>query len=261
MRSWDARARNTHVEATWDRPRPAQVSVGEAHRSPRIRERVVAAVEAQDGAETLRYADAVERLAASRLELGKLAEAEPLLRTVMRVRQRKLQAGHPLVTGAVVAYADCLRDQAKYVHAEPVYEMRLRLAERTEGLKGPGAAAAAHDLAECLRLAEKRTAALPLHRRALKLREEALGEDHEDVAESLGHLGDLLRSFGVTDRPKLEEAEALYRRALRIREERFGTSHRVVAVTLHCYARVLVARGRVAEAEPRQPGRNEGPST
>ena len=57
-----------------------------------------------------------------------------------------------------------------------------------------------------------------------------------DVGESLAHLGDLLRSFGLSDRGRLDEAAVCYERALKIREAAHGASHRVVAVTLHGYA-------------------------
>ncbi|MCB1032344.1 MAG: serine/threonine protein kinase, partial [Acidobacteria bacterium] len=87
--------------------------------------------------------------------------------------------------------------------------------------------------------------AQPLLVQAVKSRTEALGPAAPETAESLGHLGVLLRKT-----VQLEEAEQNLRRALAIRRDHFGPESAEVATTLAELASVLRVRGDYDAAEP-----------
>ena len=80
-------------------------------------------------------------------------------------------------------------------------------------------------------------------RRALEIRKKVLGENHPDVARSLGNLAGLLQAQN-----KLAEAEPLYRRAIAIRKSTLGENHPDVATSLRNLG-VLLDKKREGFAE------------
>jgi len=87
--------------------------------------------------------------------------------------------------------------------------------------------------------------AVPLVEKALITRRLHLGEEHVDVANSLGNLGDLHRKMG-----KFSEAEPYLKRTLEIREQLVGPFHPDVAQSLNLLAVLYENSSRYAEAEP-----------
>jgi len=88
-------------------------------------------------------------------------------------------------------------------------------------------------------------AALPLVRQAYEKRQKLWGHDHEEVASSLSHLGEVL-----TLKSDYAEAERRLQEALAIRKKLFGDSSEQVATTLSGLAQVLSEKGEDAKAEP-----------
>ncbi|MCP3963439.1 MAG: tetratricopeptide repeat protein [bacterium] len=88
-------------------------------------------------------------------------------------------------------------------------------------------------------------AAGPLLEQALTLRREVHGDEHPEVAESLGDLA-LFRQ----ERGDYERAEALYREALLIRRRLHGEEHPAIADTLFYLGSVLFRMGDYEAAEP-----------
>jgi tetratricopeptide (TPR) repeat protein len=78
-----------------------------------------------------------------------------------------------------------------------------------------------------------------------EISEERLGENHSDVAASLGNLAGLYRLQG-----RYAKAEPLYLRALAIGEAQLGENHPDVATRLDDLALLYKSQGRYAEAEP-----------
>ncbi len=87
--------------------------------------------------------------------------------------------------------------------------------------------------------------AIPFVEKALKSRRLHLGEEHVEVANSLGNLGDLHRKMG-----KFSEAEPYLKRTLEIREQLDGPSHPNVAQSLNLLAVLYYHSSRYSEAEP-----------
>ena len=87
--------------------------------------------------------------------------------------------------------------------------------------------------------------ATPLLRRAVEQRRAIRGETHEEVAESLNHLGQVLKL-----KAEFEEAEAVLRNALAVRRELYGDSHPDVAQSINELADILSRNGDYASAEP-----------
>jgi len=79
----------------------------------------------------------------------------------------------------------------------------------------------------------------------LAIREKVLGQDHADVASSLGNLAGLLKSQG-----DYAAARPLYERSLAIRESAFGPDHADVATSLNNLASLLDSQGDYAGARP-----------
>ncbi len=125
-----------------------------------------------------------------------------------------------------------------------------------------------------------------LHRKALEMRKELLGNEHQDVAESLVGLAVVLQSqdnneeaakllqegldiqkklFGnessevattldhlgklQREEDKLTEAEATFREALEIRKKVLGPEHRDVAASLHNIGLALESQKKYADSE------------
>ena len=87
--------------------------------------------------------------------------------------------------------------------------------------------------------------AAPLLKEALRTRENLFGEDHLDVAESLGDLATLFVAQG-----KYEVAEPFLQRSLAIREKALGPDHPDVARSLNEFAVGYLWQGKFTEAEP-----------
>ena len=87
--------------------------------------------------------------------------------------------------------------------------------------------------------------AAPMKEKALNTRRKQLGENHIDVAQSLGALGDLYRKQG-----KYAEAEPLLKKSLKLHETLLGKEHTDVANSLNTLAVLYENSARYAEAEP-----------
>jgi tetratricopeptide (TPR) repeat protein len=173
------------------------------------------------------------------------AEAEPLYRRALRIREEQLGTDHPDVAASSNDLATLLQAQGKYAEAEPLYRRALRIREEQLGTDHLDVANSLSNLATLLQDEGKYAEAEPMCRRALKIQEEQLGANHPDVANSVSNLATLLQDQG-----KYAEAEPLYRRGLKIREEQLGTDHPDVAISLNNLAALLQDEGKYAEAEP-----------
>ncbi len=86
---------------------------------------------------------------------------------------------------------------------------------------------------------------LALHKKALDTRQKMSGNEHLDVAISLGAVGDLYRKLG-----KHKEAEPYLKEALEVRERLLGSDHPDIARSLNNLAVLYENTSRYADAEP-----------
>jgi CHAT domain-containing protein/tetratricopeptide (TPR) repeat protein len=176
---------------------------------------------------------------------GRYAEAEPLLRRALSMREKALGPGDPNVAQSLDDLAGLYQDRGRYAGAEPLYGRALAVRERALGPGHPDVAASLGNLSTLYFAQGRYAEAEPLIRRALAIEEAALGPDHPDTARSLANLADVYRAQGRTD-----EAEPLYGRALAVKEKALGPDHPSVTQTLNNLALLYEDQGRYEEAEP-----------
>ncbi len=172
------------------------------------------------------------------------AEAEPLVRRALAIREAQLGPADASVAESLHDLATLLIDTNRGHDAEPLLRRALAIREAL-GPEQPDVARSLHNLAIMLWNENRFAEAEPLYRRALAIRETALGAQHPDVAESLVGLAALLH---LTNRRA--EAEPLYRRAIALQAETLGPDHPDAAASQQHLAALLRDMGRLDEAEP-----------
>jgi len=178
-------------------------------------------------------------------ELGKFAEAEPLMRRELASDEASYGPDHPTVATDLNDLAKLLEATNRLAEAEPLMRRALAIYEKSVGLDRPSVATALNNLAALLKATNRLAEAEPLFRRALAIAEASHGPDNPDVAIDINNLANLL---AATNRPA--EAEPLYRRAPAIDEAFYGPDNPNVDRDLNNLALLLQATNRRAEAEP-----------
>ena len=178
-------------------------------------------------------------------QAGRYAEAEPLYKRTLAIREKALGPDHPDV-GTSLNYLGLLyNNQGRYAEAEPLYKRSLSIRDKALGPGHSEVGTSLNNLAE-LYLAQGRYAeAEPLFKRSLAIWEKALGSEHPNVGTSLNNLAELYRARG-----RYAEAEPLYKRSLATREKALGPEHPSVGYSLNNLAVLYESQGRYAEAEP-----------
>ena len=176
---------------------------------------------------------------------GRYADAEPLYRRSLAIKEKALGPDHPHVATSVSNLAELYRNQGRYVDAEPLFRRSLAIREKSLGPDHPDVAASLNNLAALYTNQDRYVDAEPLHRRSLAIWEKALGPDHPHVAQPLNNLAVLYVNQG-----RYVDAEPLHRRALAIREKALGPDHPHVATSLNNLALLYWSLRRHADAEP-----------
>jgi tetratricopeptide (TPR) repeat protein len=187
----------------------------------------------------------LNNLALSLTEAGSYAEAEPLHKRALTIREKTLGVDGPNVATSLNNLALLYNYQGKYTEAEPLHKRALAIYEKTLGVEHPKVAQSLSNLAVVYRNQGKYTEAEPLHKRALAIKEKTLGIEHPSVATSLNNLALLYDS-----QEKYAEAEPLYKRALAIYEKALRVEHPKAATTLSNLALLYDSQEKYAEAEP-----------
>ena len=148
------------------------------------------------------------------------AEAEPLFRRALAIREKALGPDHPNTALSLNNLAELYRAQGQYAEAEPLYRQALAITRSVAGPpryglepEQPGGA-----LPRAGPLRRGRAAVPPV----LAIREKALGPDHPDTAQSLNNLAELYDTQG-----RYDEAEPLYRGRWRSASRRWARSTRI----------------------------------
>ena len=178
-------------------------------------------------------------------ELGRHAEAEPLYRRALAIKEQVYGPEHADVALGLNNLAVLLSELGKHAEAEPLHRRALAISEQVYGSAHASVATSLNNLALLLNELGRHSEAEPLYRRALAIQEQVYGSEHAAVALGLNNLAELLRVLG-----NHAEAEPLYRRALAISEQVYGSAHASVATSLNNLALLLNELGRHSEAEP-----------
>jgi CHAT domain-containing protein/tetratricopeptide (TPR) repeat protein len=196
------------------------------------------------GASDPRLAKTLNDLAASYTRQERFAEAEPLYRRSLAIREKVLGPEHPDVGQSLNNLATLYRARGRFAEAEPLYRRSLEIRERALGSDHPDVGASSNGLGGLYEMQGRYAEAEPLFLRALVIREKALGPDHAAVGGSLNNLAGLYQAQG-----RFAEAEPLYRRALGIWEKTLGPDHPDLGALLNNFALLYREQGRFSDAE------------
>jgi tetratricopeptide (TPR) repeat protein len=239
------------------------------------------------GNQHLKIADSLNSLALLLQSQGDYDAAEPLFRESLTMRRRLLGGEHLDVADSLNNLALLLQLKGDYDTAEPLFRESLAMRRQLLGKQHPYVATSLQNLAYVLQLQHDYDGAEPLFRESLAMRRQLLGSEHLDVADSLSYLANLLQLQGDYDGVEQlhRESRAMYRRllgnehplvaisstnlamflfevqgdydgaeallgeALAMHRRLLDRDHPYIAGTLDILARLLVARGRIAEGE------------
>jgi tetratricopeptide (TPR) repeat protein len=165
-------------------------------------------------------ARALGALAQLLADMGRYAEAEPVVEEALRIRERALGGEHPDTLTSLNDLAYLYENQVRYAEAEALYQRAVAASERTLGGEHPDTLASLNNLASLYRRQGRYAEAEALYQRALAARERVLGEEHPNTLTSVNNLAYLYEGQG-----RHEEAERLYQRALSGAEKVLGHDH------------------------------------
>lgn len=172
------------------------------------------------------------------------AEAEPLYRRSLTIREQQLGPVHLDVAVNLNNLAMVLKELGNYSEAETIYRRSLSIDEQQLGREHPTVAKGLGNLGSLLAELGNFVGAEVLFRRCLAILEKNLDSEHLDVAKNQQNLGCLLYTLG-----NYAEAEPILRRSLMILEQQLGQEQPEVADSLNNLAGVLHMLGNYAEAE------------
>ncbi|MCA9803717.1 MAG: tetratricopeptide repeat protein [Cyanobacteria bacterium HKST-UBA02] len=177
-------------------------------------------------------------------ELGRPAEAEPLLRRVLVIQEQLLPADSLETARTLSNLSECLRQQGKLDEAEKLIRRSLPIVEKQLGSDDLAASVVLNNLSMILLDQCRYDEAEDMMKRSLAIRQTRLGAEDKAVATVLNNLATLNYRQG-----KYSEAESLFRRALAIWEKTPGKDHPDYALGLSNLAAVLRDQGNLEQGE------------
>ncbi len=170
--------------------------------------------------------------------LNRNAEAEPVLREALELRETALGPNHPSVATTMLNLAAVLRDAGRYAVAESLFRESLTLRRRAFGSDHPELGSSFIGLGLTLHAQGDYAGAEAAFREALDLYTRTLGPEHPEVGMSLYSLGVVAEARGDS-----VEAERLYRQALAVLEPAAGPDHPNTAQVRGALGSLLTNRG------------------
>ncbi len=205
----------------------------------------LAIAQPSDAQELIRNFQELNKRAAALYQVGKYAEAIPLVQQQLAILEKALGPNNPRVATAAGNLAALYYRTGRYSDAEPLFKRALAIMEETKGADHPDLALAVRNLAQLYFEQGRYAEAEPLYKRSLAIYEKALGPDRIEVAQSLNGL-----ALVYERQNRAADAEQLYKRALTIWERAAGPNHPDVATALNNLAALYRNQGRYVEAEP-----------
>ena len=157
-----------------------------------------------------RLATTLDHLAWVLSSEGKIAEAEPLAKSALAIREKAFGPEHPEVVLSLNTLASIYDLAGRPSEARPIYARCLATAEKVHGPEHPSVAADLDNLAAVDHVLGKSEEAEASYKRAIAIREKTAGGKPIDLAPTLHNLGTL-----YIEKEKYAEAEPLLRRAPR----------------------------------------------
>ena len=190
-------------------------------------------------------ANSLDKLAVLYYNQGQYAQAEPLYKQALAIREKARGPEHPDVAISLNNVAGLYRTQGQYAQAQPLYKLALAIQEKDLGPEHPAVATSLNNVALLYCNQGQYAQAEPLYKRALAIQEKDLGPEHPAVATSLNNLAGLYHNQG-----QYAQAGPLYKQALAIREKALGLEHPDMANSLNNVALLYCNQGQYAQAEP-----------
>jgi tetratricopeptide (TPR) repeat protein len=188
-----------------------------------------------------------ERLNASVISLyneHKFAEAFPIAKRVLEIREKALAAGDEQIVAALINLAEIQQARGKHPEAQEFFESALKRVEKTSGRDSLQVAKLLDRLAIVNYSNGYPSETESYYKRALAIREKALGAEHADVAHSLFNLAEFFQFQG-----DYKTAEPLYLRLIEIRKKNSEKEAEPLAEALSRYACLLRKTKRQNEAD------------
>ncbi len=187
----------------------------------------------------------LSNLAALYQRQERYADAEPLFKRSLAIREKALPRDHPDVGQSLNNLATLYEKQDRHADSEPLFKRSLAIYEKALGPEHPAVATLLNNLGQVDKAEGRYADAEPLIKRSLLIREKVLGRDHPDVARSLNNLADLFER-----QRHYADAKPLYQRAVAIRERALGSDHPDLGTSLNNLASFYQAEGRTPDALP-----------
>ena len=197
-------------------------------------------------------ASGLKDLAYHYLSQRKFAEAEPLYKRSLEIKERELGPNHIVVADSLDDLGELYAAQGRFADAEPLFLRALAIRDKALGPAHPDLEKKVKHLADLYDQQGLYAKAAPLHGRWLALLEKTLGPDNPGVARSMIYVADRYVSQG-----RLAQAEPLYTRALAMLGKALGPQDEDVAGTREKLAALYRKTGRApaaAELEDRAKG-------
>jgi non-specific serine/threonine protein kinase/serine/threonine-protein kinase len=178
-------------------------------------------------------------------DLGRDAEADPLLREALERSRRILGEDHRQTVESLAEYALVLSSLGRYPEAEPLSRRAWEQFRRLFGDDNHLTIMTLNNYASVISSLGRPTEAEPLVREALARSRRVQGDNHPGTLFLLNHGARLYEKLG-----RHLEAEALCKEALERRRRVLGEDHVSTLTTQISYAGMLRSLDRAAEAEP-----------
>ncbi|GIL64777.1 hypothetical protein Vafri_18653 [Volvox africanus] len=193
------------------------------------------------------------------LDQERLAEAEPLFRRILDIRQLVLGPDHRDTAASLCDLANLLVQMDRPVDAEPLLRRAVEVQVRCLGPGHEDTASATRELAKVLAQQGHVEEAEKLFRGALAVMESVLGSNHPETIVTVNHLALLLKDSGQS-----AEVEAMFKRVLSLTDtldlDTTSTASPAVRATrrrlraaamiaMRGLAELMGAAGRLEEAE------------
>lgn len=176
---------------------------------------------------------------------ARYAEAEPLCRRALKIRETEFGTEHLEVATSLTDLARIFDIECRFNEAEPLFRKALDIRNRVLAPDHADIATSLNDLADLYYAQGRYKEAEPLYLQALDLRQNILPADHPELAISLNSVARMYQAQG-----DFEKARPLYNNALEIRKSRFGVNHPSFATSLHDIAELYTAEHKYNQAEP-----------
>jgi tetratricopeptide (TPR) repeat protein/predicted Ser/Thr protein kinase len=190
-------------------------------------------------------AGALENMALSYSELGRPAEAEPLLRRSLESFEKAEGPRHPDTAHSLMNLGHSLDDLGRHDEAGECYLRALEIHRESLGPRHPMVARTLGALGHVASAQDRLRDAEAYFREAAEIIEEIHGERHHEHGWSLADRAHIADELGQE-----EEAAELYARAREIIEATMGPEHDSLAYVMMGEASALVELRRLDEAEP-----------